>query len=170
MTSAQSPSHSEEKRYQISTIRDKTALPDPDMPQPRSHTYIFVCTNPVDGSGYIHQVTGDLVTGMRYESKPADDPEDKEIMFSKELLGTVKAAAYPKNVDDIRRAQPRPGKQKAFNVRTGRTEPIKANGSFYEVGEKKGPLFKCTEWTEQLAIPALMEAGVIIPASSHEVH
>src|SRR2546423_2374237 len=50
--------------------RYSIAIPDPEMPGPRYHTVIFVATNS-DGSGFIHHVTGDLVTGMRYERKIA---------------------------------------------------------------------------------------------------
>ena len=149
-----------ERRYNVFKVRDTTALPDADMPGPRYHTFIFVETE-TDGSGYIHQVTGDLVTGMKYESKPAGRPESSEAFHSKDLIGTVLASSYPSNVDEVCRAQQPPGRQKAFNIRTVKTEPVKADGTFYQPGEHRSPLFKCTEWTEQLAIPALRDAGML---------
>ena len=155
-----SPLSQNGRRYNVYKVRDETAIPDPDMPGPRYHTFIFVETEP-DGSGYIHQVTGDLVTGMRYESKRAERPKDSEAFHSKESIGTVLASSYPTGVDAVCRAQQPPGRQKAFNIKTQRTEPVKAVGTFYQPGEYRNPLFKCTEWTEILAIPALKVAGVI---------
>jgi hypothetical protein len=64
-------------------------------------------------------------------------------------------------VDEVCRVQQSPGRQKAFNIRIGKTEPVKADGTFYQHGELRKPLFKCTEWTEQLAIPALRDAGML---------
>jgi len=56
------------------------------MPSPRYHTVIFVGTNS-DGSGFIHHVTGDFVTGMRYERKIGKIPEESGTFHNKELLG-----------------------------------------------------------------------------------
>jgi hypothetical protein len=96
---------------------------------------------------------------MKYESKEAERPEGSEAFHSKQLIGAVLASSYPTTVDEVCRALQPPGRQKAFNIQTGRTEPIKPDGTFYEPGEQRRPLFKCTEWIEQLAIPALRTAG-----------
>lgn len=60
-------------------------------------------------------------------------------------------------------ATPTPPKQKAFNIATMTTEPFKTLNplTFYNPGEPRRPLMKCTEWTEQYAIPALLKAGLI---------
>jgi hypothetical protein len=85
---------------------------------------------------------------MRYESKAAERPEDSEAFYNKDLIGSVLASSYPTNVDEVCRALQPPGRQKAFNIQTGRTEPIKHDGTFYEPCDQRQPLFKCTEWIE----------------------
>lgn len=65
---------------------------DPDVPGTRYHTVIFVETS-ADGSGYIHHVTGDLVAGMRYETKPGQRPENSKTFHSREFLGTTPASS-----------------------------------------------------------------------------
>jgi hypothetical protein len=42
-------------------------MQDPDFNYTRYHTVVFVQTDADDG-GYIHHVTGDLVTGMQYQA------------------------------------------------------------------------------------------------------
>lgn len=114
----------------IFKVKYSLAIPDPDMPQPRYHTIIFARTN-ADGSGIIHHVTGDLVTGMRYESKDGRDPEKSATFFSKEYLGAIPISSYPAAIDQICRQQPPPPRQKSYNAKTNRTEQIKPDGTFY---------------------------------------
>lgn len=135
-------------------------MSDPDVPGTRYHTVIFVETAS-DGSGYIHHVTGDLVAGMRYERKLSRRPEESQTFFNKEALGMVSSTTYPQCVDDICRVLRAPPPQKAFNRATMRTEPCKPDGSFYRADESPPRLVKCTEWTENQAIPALRQALVI---------
>ena len=50
---------------------------------------------------------------------------------------------------------------------------MRADGSFYQPGEPRAPLVKCTEWTENQAIPSLRHARVLgaaisIASASHE--
>jgi hypothetical protein len=113
-----------------------------------------------DKSGYIHHVVGDLVGGMRYEQKAALQPEQSQTFHAKQLLGRVEERNYPR-VHAICVQQPPPGKQKRFNPKTMRTEPIKPNGDFYEPGEPRPKLIKCTEWTLEGAIPALRAGGIL---------
>src|SRR5699024_3851855 len=67
---------------------------------------------------------------------------------------------------------PAPPQQKAFGMKTRQAEPFKTIIMnplvFYEPGEERKPLVKCTEWTLDTAIPALKSAGLIrdIDASS----
>ncbi|KAI9672987.1 MAG: hypothetical protein M1817_003151 [Caeruleum heppii] len=114
----------------IYKVKYSLPIPDPDMPQPRYHTMIFAQTN-ADGSGIIHHVTGDLVTGMSYE------------------------------INQICRQQPPPPRQKSYNMKTHRTEQHKPEGGFYGPGEPRPPMIKCTEWTEIQAIPALYASGIL---------
>ena len=134
------------------------------MPNPRFHTLIFVETNAQGrGTGVKHHVTGDIVQGMYYESKPYHDPSKSETLHSKELIGYTPAAKYPMEFENILKSLPPPPKQKAFNVKTMKTKPVKSWNplTFYKPGEARTPLRKCTEWTEQQAIPALGKARLI---------
>lgn len=154
-------------RYKVFKVRYELAMPDPDVPGPRYHTVIFVETD-ADGSGVIHHVTGDLVSGMKYDWKKARQPELSGTFYNKEHIGYVGSSSYPQSVDQICIAQPAPPRQKAFNTRTLRYEPIKPDGSFYAPGEARPALIKCTEWTERQAIPALQRSNVIIGTQTRE--
>ncbi|KAK3065206.1 hypothetical protein LTS18_005992 [Coniosporium uncinatum] len=144
---------------------------DPDIEGTRYHTTIFVETEPSSGKGVIHHVTGDITSanGMRYERKQRDRPEDSRTYHSKEFLGYTIASTYPQSWNTLLQNVPAPHQQKAFNVATMRTEPFKTLNplTFYGSGEARPPLFKCTEWTEQRAIPALQSAGLIQQPSTH---
>ncbi|KYK56272.1 hypothetical protein DCS_08242 [Drechmeria coniospora] len=150
--------------YGVYKIKFKLAMQDPDMPSPRFHTLIFVETNAQGpGTGTKHHVTGDIVKGMYYESKPYHNPDKSESLHSKELIGHTNASNYPHDFDKILKAVPPPSKQKAFNHQSMRTEPVKSWEplTFYKPGEPRQPLVKCTEWTEQRAIPALGKYGLV---------
>lgn len=163
MASNTSSYPSTSQRFNVYKIRYGPVEPqDPDITGVRYHHVIFVETTS-DGSGMIHHVTGDLVAGMHYESNPSPRPEDDETrrLHDKEFLGTVLASSHPMAFDRVLKAQPPPPRQKKFNVRTMKMEPFKPDGSFYEMGERRRPLIKCTEWTERQAIPALLRSGVV---------
>lgn len=152
--------------YPVYKVKSNLAIQDPDMPQPRYHTIIFVETN-FDGrrSGVKHHVTGDIVSGMHYETVHYDpnDPETSESIHSKELIGYTAISAYPHAWEEVLGRVPPPPKQKAFNIKTMRTEPVKCWDplTFHEPRETRRQLMKCTEWTEQLAIPALERGGLL---------
>jgi hypothetical protein len=152
--------------YPVYKLRFSLAMADPDMPQPRYHTTLFVETNQADESGFLHHVTGDITSsqGMRYERKPRSRPEDSATFYNKEFLGYTLANGYPTSFDNVLRNIPAPPQQKAFNPATMRTEPFKTLHplTFYEQGEARRPLMKCTEWTNGRAIPALQAAGLIV--------
>lgn len=107
------------------------------------HHAIFVETNP-DQSGQIFQVTGNIQTGMKYETKPGIKPENSAEFLSKELLGHVAASTYPR-VNEICTQVPVPGKQ--FDG-AKRIDP-------------KTPIRRCQEWTKEAA-DALKQAGVVV--------
>ncbi|KAF2163187.1 hypothetical protein M409DRAFT_26630 [Zasmidium cellare ATCC 36951] len=147
--------------YKAFKVRYHMTLSDPDMPSPRYHTIIFIETNK-DLSGHVHHVIGDIVTGMKYQSTDRERPETDEAFFDKEFIGYVASETYPKAVDDVCERLPPPPKQKGFNVRTMRTEPMRPDGTFYGIGEARPSLIKCTEWTEGQAIPTLRQSGVLL--------
>jgi hypothetical protein len=146
--------------YNVYKIRYTIAIPDPDMPSPRYHNVIFVETEP-NGSGIIHHVTGDITSGMAYDTKKGKRPEESETFYAKEILGTINVSDYPHEMDKVLKAQPPPPKQKSFNIKTMKTEQIKPDGTFYEPDEPRPPMVKCTEWTVNQAIPALYTSGVL---------
>nr|POF04252.1 hypothetical protein CFP56_22007 [Quercus suber] len=151
--------------YAVYKLRSHLTMQDLDMPSPRFHTAIFVETNARGaGTGTKHHVTGDITTGMRYESKPYPSADDAGTLHSKDLLGHADSLLYPQAFDDVLRTLSAPPKQKAFNIATMRTEPVKSWEplTFYQAGEPRRPLVKCTEWTEQEAIPALQREGLIV--------
>jgi hypothetical protein len=131
------------------------------MPQPRHHHELFVLTDPTTDPGISHYVTGDLVSGMHYESKPVSSPEKSEIFPSTEYLGTVQILDYPHEVDRVLKGQAPPPKLKAFNVQRMKTEQVKSDGSFYEEWEETPRMRTWTEWTLEQAIPALYADGVL---------
>ncbi len=95
-----------------------------------------------------------------YQQKSGLQPELSQAFYSKQLLGKVKASRYSA-IGTICAQQPAPHKQKKFNPKTMKTEPIKPNGDFYQPGEPRARLIKCTEWTVERAIPALQAARIL---------
>ncbi|KAK4096463.1 hypothetical protein N658DRAFT_458665 [Parathielavia hyrcaniae] len=152
--------------YRVYKLKFELAMQDPDMPAPRFHHVIFVESNPTDGSGVKFHVTGDITSGsgMKYESTSDPNPASSDTNYTKELLGYTSAKNFKALWDATLTACPTPPQQKAFNVRTMKTEPFKTLNplTFYEPGEERRPLRKCTEWTEEQAIPALRKAGLLL--------
>jgi hypothetical protein len=149
-----------QREYAVFKVKEHLLLQDPDETSTRYHTVIFVETDQ-DGSGWIHQVAGDITTGMQYERKRSGKPEASESHYTKQFLGHISVSDYPAAMDTICQSIPPPHKQKAYNAKTNRTEACKADGTFYGLGETRPPFFKCTEWTEQKVIPALLAQGVM---------
>ncbi|EWG55134.1 hypothetical protein FVEG_17461 [Fusarium verticillioides 7600] len=144
------------------------ALPDPHMPPGRFHHAICVETSK-DGSGTLYHVTGDVTStnGMSYESRESSDPAQLEGFYSKQLLGYTSSDSHPGKWNALLASLPTPPQQKASNPSNhGRVEPFKEKIGdfeyvFYTDGEERKPLWKCTEWVEWYAIPALHENGLI---------
>ncbi|KAL2140464.1 hypothetical protein VTI28DRAFT_3782 [Corynascus sepedonium] len=130
-------------QYRVFKLKFKLAMQDPDMPQPRYHHIIFVESNPKDGSG------------IKFHNS--------KTLHSSELLGWTDAANFKNKFDQVLKACPPPPQQKAFNTKTMKNELFKTKSplTFYGPNEKRRPLKKCTEWTEEQAIPALRVAGLI---------
>lgn len=149
-------------------VKSDVGFPDPHMPPGRLHHSIFVQTTE-DGSGINYEVTGDITSmgGMTYQSKPAEDPTTLDTFQSREFLGHTSAANQETNWENVLSSLPTPPQQKAANLaKMGQVEPFKerlASGGFvfYKDGEERRPLWKCTEWVEQYAIPTLLDKGLI---------
>ncbi|KAL4900663.1 hypothetical protein BDW74DRAFT_182500 [Aspergillus multicolor] len=151
--------------YEVYIARYTLAIHDPDIPGPRLHHTIFVQTSP-DGNGFLHQVTGDITNpgGMTYLVQDKKPQDEIQLPQSLEKLGVTPVETYPEQWERVIRAVPPPPQQKAFNVQTMRTEPFKSKDplTFYQPGEERRPLVKCTEWTMQRVIPALKANGLLL--------
>lgn len=151
-------------QYPVFLTKFHLGMQDPHASGPRYHTTIFVASE-ADGSGILHQVTGDISSprGMFYYPNLTDPPEHSETFYSKEQLGVTDASTHPASWRRILNQLPAPPQQKAFNMKTRQTEPFRTLNPlvFYEPGEEREPLVKCTEWTLDTAIPALKSAGLI---------
>ncbi|QDS70315.1 hypothetical protein FKW77_008402 [Venturia effusa] len=151
--------------YTVWKLKFSLSFQDPDVPGTRFHTTVFVETDAAKGHGWVHHATGDITSsnGMTYESKFRDRPESSQTFAGKEFLGYVAASTYPESFNTVLLTVPLPPQQKAFNTATMKTEPFKTRNplTFYNPGEPRRPLIKCTEWTEQRAIPALHAAGLL---------
>lgn len=106
--------------HPVYKVQYHLTLQDPSEPTKRYHAGTFVATSPSDGSGYLHHVTGDIVTGMAYQRRAEPKPEDQENCHAKELLGYVHAATYPDTVDAVCAGLTPPGRQKRFCVQAMR--------------------------------------------------
>jgi hypothetical protein len=154
--------------YPVYKVQYKIALPDPHMPPGRLHHAIFVQTNK-DGSGTLYHVIGDITStrGMTYQSKKTRDPATSESFRSRKIIGYTCSDTHPGQWTSVLSSLPTPPQQKASNPSNGgRVEPFKEKVSdytyvFYKPGEEREPLWKCTEWVEWYAIPALEEHGLV---------
>ncbi|KAF1842084.1 uncharacterized protein K460DRAFT_370088 [Cucurbitaria berberidis CBS 394.84] len=143
--------------YNLYKVQYTLGMQDPLMgSETRYHTVLFVETK-ADGGGHTFQVNGDLVSGMSYESISGPNPELSQTYFAKTHLGRIRIEDYPERLDGLLQTVPPPPRQRAFNVKTMRTEQIKPDGTFYQADEQRPPFIKCTEWTEQQALPALYQ-------------
>lgn len=155
--------------YAVYKVKYRIALPDPHMPPGRFHHAIFV-EKKKDGSGTLHHVVGDITSrgGMNYQAKKTENPQTSRSFHSSELIGYTSSSWYPEQWESVLRSLPTPPQQKAPNPKKGgRPEPFKEylghhQYVFYKEGEEMHPLWKCTEWVEWYAIPALMEGGLIL--------
>ncbi|KAK7706084.1 hypothetical protein SLS63_014025 [Diaporthe eres] len=121
-------SSSSTKYYKVYRVQFPLSLADPDMPSPRYHNIIWVETE-AGKNGVKHHVTGDIV-GVAYHhpSNSKTKPHAIECIGYTEK-STEEWKAFLKGV-------PAPPAQKAFNVKTMKTEPFKTKNplTFYQPG------------------------------------
>lgn len=154
--------------FAVYIARFTLSLKDPDIPGPRFHHTIWVETDPKDKDGVKFHVIGDITSkgGMTYKSEECHDPMSELECHSKEFLGYTVAKDFRRNWDRVLRGLPTPPKQKEFNIKTLKTELVKFwdPPTFYAPEEERHVPWKCTEWTNKYAIPALYESGLIVQA------
>ncbi|KAJ5145913.1 uncharacterized protein N7515_000477 [Penicillium bovifimosum] len=145
--------------YEVYLARYNLEIQNPDMQGPRYHTAIFVKTA-ADKSGTLHHVTGDITSmnGMVYIPQPRQYPEYSQSFHSLEKLGVTPMFKHPADWGAYRR-RPADGVQHQDNENRAIEDPAL---TFYEPGEPRRPLVKCTEWTLEGALPALQANGLII--------
>ena len=148
--------------YNVYKVQYTLGLQDPAFSETRYHTVIFVETS-ADGGGFTHEVTGDIASagGMVYGCKHGEAPTDSETFHARALVGRVHAKDYPDQVEAILRSLLPPPRQRWFNPSRLAWEQCKSDGTPYAPGEPRPPYSKCTEWTEQQAVPALLKSGLI---------
>jgi hypothetical protein len=144
---------------------------DPLDPQKRYHEGIFVEDNPETQKGIMFHVTGDIIaaSGMRFELKIGYAAWASVHLHSYPQIGWVRRADFESGrIEAMLRALPTPTRQQGLNFwgkgpSSGYHEYIwtKENGEPYGPGEQRRPIIKCNEWTHQLAIPALINAGIL---------
>lgn len=146
---------------------------DPLDPAKRYHTGIYVETNQEGYEGKLFHVTGDIIAanGMIYEERENYVAEELAYLYrydDTQIGWVLKADYHLGRISSILRALPKPTKQQGINFWekdpvTGRHEIIwtKEDGERYGPGEQRRPVFKCNEWTDQHAVPALRQAGVL---------
>ncbi|KAH7095648.1 hypothetical protein FB567DRAFT_35326 [Paraphoma chrysanthemicola] len=140
--------------YNVYKVQYPLGLQDPMMGnETRYHTVLCVETD-AEERGQVFHVTGDLVSGMRYERRDVDPSQTYHAMT---YLGRIRSEDYPERLEQVLQTVPPPLRQRAFNPKTMTTEQIKPDGSFYSANEPKPSYIKCTEWIEQRAIPALYQ-------------
>lgn len=107
---------------------------------------------------------------MTYESRRFHDPSTSDSIHSKELLGYILADGCQNRLDALLGVLPTPPQQKAYNIATNKTELVKSWDpvTFYAPGEERHVPWKCTEWTTNYAIPALVNSGYILDTLTEE--
>ncbi|KAL2841158.1 hypothetical protein BJY01DRAFT_217892 [Aspergillus pseudoustus] len=144
---------------------------DPLDPAKRYHEGIFVQLDPETRDGTMFHVTGDVIAprGMKYEEDENYAGPHLNHLHQNPQIGWVRRADYDSGrFSSILSALPTPTKQQGLDFwgpsrLLGYTEYIwtKENGDPYGPGEQRRPVMKCNEWTHQLAIPALLDAGIL---------
>ncbi|KAM0124230.1 hypothetical protein ACHAP3_010492 [Botrytis cinerea] len=156
--------------HKIYKVQWHLAIQDPLMPQIiRYHTNIFIETSP-DGSGTIYEVNGDIVSvsGMSYFNFPSPPPESFDSFYQRTPLGEI-AVSDLEEVTRVLKSIPPPPRQRWFNPRSMKMEACKVDGTPYRYQEEVPKFWKCTEWTNEKAIPALWAKGLIRMVDSKEV-
>ncbi|KAJ3499405.1 hypothetical protein NLG97_g346 [Lecanicillium saksenae] len=109
---------------------------------PRNHHAIFVETE-LDGSGLVFHVTGNVQSGMQFESKNGKRPENSASFDTKTYLGWVSASNLH-YIGETCSSIPPPKKQFQGPKRLYPNEPLR----------------RCQEWTNE-AVNALITRGIL---------
>lgn len=118
---------------------------------PRDHQLLFVETHESGPhSGHIYHVIGSIQEGMTFNHRAAGPPEQEPAFFTKQLLGRVAAADYPRFLA-VCEAIPVPKKQFQGARRLYPNEPLR----------------RCGEWADETT-RKLVDEGVIVQEEEEE--
>ncbi|PLB45974.1 hypothetical protein P170DRAFT_439675 [Aspergillus steynii IBT 23096] len=117
---------------------------------PRDHQLLFVETHESGPhSGHKYHVIGNIQEGMTFNHRAAGPPEEEPVFFTKQLLGRVAVADYPRFLA-VCETVPVPKKQFQGAKRLYPSEPLR----------------RCGEWADE-ATKKLLEEGVIVQGSEN---
>lgn len=150
--------------YNVFRVETRLGVQDPLMGSAiRNHNSVFIETSD-DGSGRVLQVNGNLVDsgGMYFEDIQSLSPQAEDTFIRKHRLGQINAIDYGKVVELLKSIDP-PPRQRIWSYTERAWVQCRPDGALYGENEEKPRYWKCTEWTLEKAIPALIESGLLRP-------
>ncbi|KAF2496647.1 hypothetical protein BU16DRAFT_525803 [Lophium mytilinum] len=151
--------------FNVYRVEYELGFQDPLMEQPnkRYHNVIFIEID-ADGGGRKLQVTGAIgdLNGMVFLEEQGLKPENSDGFWKKSYLGQIQAIDHEKVVELLKGIDP-PSRQRIFDTTTLAWQKCKPDGTLYGPKEAVPAYRKCTEWTLEEAIPALLKSGLLHP-------
>lgn len=120
---------------------------------PLNHVAIFVETE-TDGSGLIFHVTGNILSGMKYEKQASDRPDNSTsfIAGSQRLIGTLQKSKLC-DFESACESVPVPGAQ------------LKLNGTPKDPSKSTR---RCGEWVEDAKAKVIADGIMLVGSTEHE--
>lgn len=153
--------------YRVYRPEFDTVAFDPLDPAKRYHEGVFIELDAKTGKGTLFHVTGDIISnnGMFYEERRDYASGLSDHLHSFKQIGWVRQVDFHSGrLAALLRDLPRPTKQQGLNFWVKPYTDLiwtKQDGEPYGSGEPRRPVFKCNEWTNLHAIPALRDAGIL---------
>ena len=109
------------------------------------------------------EINGSVTDGYTFIRRSVCKPEDDPAFFAREELGYVNAEDYPEKIEEVLRKLPVPTRpqQKWKGGVDGGWRRCREDGTFYGDEEVVPKFFRCTEWVEGFALPALRDSGLV---------
>ena len=151
----------------IYLVRERLGLQRPDEKEKRYHTSVFIALTSTD---YVKiHITGSITDGFVYQARPESAPELSSSYHSKELLGYVRTTDYAA-LEATCRAQPVPTapQQRWSGGANGGYRRCRENGDFFDDADTVPKLFRCTEWVQEYAVPAIKKSGLVVKELSND--
>ncbi|GIZ45770.1 hypothetical protein CKM354_000892300 [Cercospora kikuchii] len=118
-----------------------------------NHVAIFVGTE-TDGGGLIFHVTGNILSGMKYEKQVSDRPDNSAsfIAGTQRLIGTLQKSKLS-DFESACESVPVPGAQ------------LKLNGTPKDPSK---PIRRCGEWVEDAKAKVTADGIMLVGSTEHE--